>query len=911
MRPQWLPNLVYILQVLEGTNYMLSLAPVSAHQGQTYYAQENYYTQNRTVENSEWQGIGAQRLGLRGNIAARDFQTLLEGFAPRSKQKLNGDGDTNAAEHRAGIDLTFSAPKRVSLAAFVGHDARLEEAHRESVKIALQVAEERYSQTRTGNKKSRGIETTGNFVIAKFHHDTSRAKDPQMHTHCVVINAVQRADGNWRSLHNVALYQNSKFLGLVYQNELAKRVQQLGYSVEVRNNGTFEIAGYTEEQLEKFSKRREQLEELGVENQKQARSAVTKNRPKKGPEIPREELNKVWQKEARDVGVLHPHPHQSLSIQDENAIVPDREVLRQATAHASERDVSFRREQVESFALESQLGRLNWKQFQDAIRAAQSRGEILRNSEKLWTTEVSLSREIKILDAMSKGKDAFAPAAMNSQEMVQKRHPELSQGQADAVLITLQSRDQFIAWQGVTGAGKTYAMNVVRELAQEAKISIRGFAPSAEAAKVLQQESGIPAQTVAACLVESQPQQGTREGELWIVDEAGLLSARDCQALMAKAQDQKARVVFVGDTRQLSSVGAGNPFQLLQKSEIATAFLSEGRRQKSEDLKIAVQALSEGDVELGLKKLEKRITELRREETRVQHVASNYLKLSAEERNQTLVLAGTNRERNLLTERIRERLKEQGTLGNSLQIVSLRPRDLTVEQARNPVHLREGDILVFHRSFRGKRIEKNVPYEVVLQQESSVRVRGPAGDELTICPQREKAFVAYEKRDTECAVGDRVRWTRNDKVLGVRNGQDAVIIAAKDGVISVQNADGRRINVEQKSLQHLDHNYVNTVFSSQGKTCHQVIISADNTFGKEALYVAVSRAKFDAQIFTEDRDVLLRNASVSHAKKSVLDLFSEQAIQREKTGVSLKTEKTLSRSRKRSRMSPSYWRQME
>ncbi|NBW81512.1 conjugative relaxase, partial [bacterium] len=428
---------------------MLSLAPVSVHQGQNYYAQENYYTQNRTVENSEWKGIGAQRLGLRGNIAARDFQTLLEGFAPRSRQKLSGDGDTNSAEHRAGLDLTFSAPKSVSLAAFVGHDARLEDAHREAVKTALKIAEERYSQTRTGNKQSRGTETTGNFVIATFHHDTSRAKDPQLHTHCVVINAVQRADGNWRSLHNEALYQNSKFLGLVYQNELACRVQQIGYSIEVRNNGTFEIAGYKEEQLERFSKRREQLEELGVENQKQARSAVMKDRPKKGPDIPREELNKVWQKEAHEVGLVHPKPRRTLSIQERENTVPEKLLLRQATAHASERDVSFRREQVESYALESQLGCLNWERFQDAIRAAQSRGEIIRNSKKIWTTEVSLSREIGILNALTKGKDTFDPIVIHPQSTVQKSHPELSQGQEDAVLLTLQSRDQFIAWQGV------------------------------------------------------------------------------------------------------------------------------------------------------------------------------------------------------------------------------------------------------------------------------------------------------------------------------------------------------------------------------------------------------------------------------------------------------------------------------
>lgn len=863
---------------------MLSLAPVSAHQGQTYYAQENYYTQNRTVENSQWQGIGAQRLGLRGNIAAREFQTLLEGFAPRSKQKLNGDGDTSAAEHRAGIDLTFSAPKSVSLAAFVGHDERLEVAHRQAVEFALNLAEQRYSQTRTGNNNFRTTETAGNLIVAKFHHDTSRAKDPQMHTHCVVINAVQRADGNWRSLHNEALYQNSKFLGLVYQNELASRVQCLGYQVEIRNNGTFEIAGYSEEHLEKFSKRREQLEELGVENQKQARSAVTKNRPKKGPEIPREELNRVWQKEATEVGLVHPNPRQMLSVQKAQEIVSEREILRRATSHASERDVSFRREQVESFALESQLGRLNWGKFQVAVQNAQLRGDIMRNAEKLWTTDASLSTEKTILNVLNQGRDAIDPIRLNSQEHVQKIFPELSKGQADAVLLTLQSRDQFMAWQGVAGAGKTYAMNVVRELTQDAKISIRGFAPSAEAAKVLQVESGIPAQTVAACLVESQSRKGVREGELWIVDEAGLLSARDCQALMLKAQEQKARVVFVGDTRQLSAVEAGNPFRLMQNYGISTAELSESRRQKNAELKRSVDLISDGQTKESIEAIVGQVFELRREETRARFISKEFITLDREKRLRTMILAGTNREREVITKHIRTLLKSEGSLGESMTTTRLKSKDLTREEMMNVAKFTVGDQLFFHKDRRRAGIQKNEHLEVVGVDDcrGQIELKNQFGAVRSIVPSEHKdSFLIFERREIEVAQGDRLKWTKNNHKLDIRNGEECIVAAIDDSKIRLQKSDGKMIEHGLKEPLHIDHNYVHTVFASQGKTCDRVFISVDKTFGQEAMYVALSRARFEAKIITPDKEQMLETISQSRAKLSALEVVPEHLLSME------------------------------
>ena len=863
---------------------MLSLSRVTARQGQSYDAQENYYTQDRTVENSEWQGIGAERLGMRGRVVARDFQKLLEGVAPGAKQRLNADGDTVSLGRRAGIDLTFSAPKSVSVAALVGCDARLEEAHREAVSFALSIAEERYSVTRTGNRNSRREEVAGNIIAAKFHHDTSRQKDPQMHTHCVVINAVQRADGEWRSLHNDAIFNNPKLLGLIYQNELGRRVRDLGYAIEVKSNGTFEIAGYTEKQLEIFSKRREQLEAMGVENQLQARTAVKRDRPNKGRDIPRDKLMNTWLKEANEVALSHPIPKQELAQKEIKGALDMREVVRVSARHSSEKDVSFRREQLERFALESHLGEVSWNKLQQEFVMAEKMGAVVRNEQTLWTTEEAILREKRILDSLQNGKNACAPILENALEVIAKKHPELGKGQAEAVSLTLQNRDQFFAWQGVAGAGKTYAMKVVREFAAETGTPLRGFAPSAEAAKVLEKESGIMAQTVAGCLAESLGRTNNRKGEVWIVDEAGLLSARDCERMMQRAQILGARIAFVGDTRQLSAVEAGNPFRLMQRNGIETASLTESRRQKNEHLKKSVDLMANGMAKEALANLTGQLVELKRESTRAKYITKEYMTLNVEAREKTLILAGTNRERAVITDSIRAQLKADNLLGNSKLVMRLKAKDMSREEMTTAAKFSVGDELVFHQAQRRMGIQNNERCEVVKIDEScnALTLKKPDGKLASMAlAEHRDCFLVYEKQELEVACADKLKWTRNDRKHDIRNGEECSLIAAEGDVLRLQKSDGKIIERRASEPMHIDHNYVHTVFSSQGKTCDRVLISVDQTFGQEAMYVALSRARFEVKIITPNKEEMLTTISQSRAKLSALEVVPEQAITKE------------------------------
>jgi ATP-dependent exoDNAse (exonuclease V) alpha subunit len=202
---------------------------------------------------------------------------------------------------------------------------------------------------------------------------------------------------------------------------------------------------------------------------------------------------------------------------------------------------------------------------------------------------------------MQQGKGLVkAIATFDEVEKLMKRSPSLTEGQKEALELSARTSDRVIAWQGVVGSGKTYCLKLLAELAIDKGYTVRGFAPSAEAAALLGREAEISSDTIAS-LLHSQPDPNPLLGkEIWVVDEAGLLSATDAHQLLQKATDQGSRVILVGDVRQLSAVGAGNPFKSLQAGGVAIAHLEQSLRQKTESLKEAVTLFQNGQIEQSL-----------------------------------------------------------------------------------------------------------------------------------------------------------------------------------------------------------------------------------------------------------------------------------------------------------------------
>ncbi len=296
---------------------MLSIGALSsAAQGASYYEQDGYYEKDDPEhrEASAWAGKGAEELGLTGPVDPATFRAVLEGKVPDgSGTELGRRGKDGEILHRPGRDLTFSAPKSVSLAALVGGDRRIVDAHDRAVAATLAWVEKNAAETRMKDPDTGRMARVGNqkIVAATFRHDTSRNLDPQLHTHSVIANMVQGEDGKWRSMANEGLYANQKLIGMLYRNELAAGLGKLGYGIEKTHaDGRFEIAGVSREAIEAFSSRRAEIEAameargLGAsaDNPRIAERAALMTRAKKR-DIDRDELRGVWQKQAADLGL--------------------------------------------------------------------------------------------------------------------------------------------------------------------------------------------------------------------------------------------------------------------------------------------------------------------------------------------------------------------------------------------------------------------------------------------------------------------------------------------------------------------------------------------------------------------------------------------------------------------------------
>jgi ATP-dependent exoDNAse (exonuclease V) alpha subunit len=215
-----------------------------------------------------------------------------------------------------------------------------------------------------------------------------------------------------------------------------------------------------------------------------------------------------------------------------------------------------------------------------------------------FTTQAAVNRELETIKLMQQAKGSVDSIADNETVTSRLAEKTLTGGQQDAIALATTTTDGFIAWQGVAGAGKTYVVNEFKLIAAEQAYTIKGFAPSSEAAKVLGDEVGIESNTVASLLISHQNEEA-KDKQVWIVDEAGLLSAKDAHDLLKLATEQKARVILIGDTKQLSAVEAGNPFRSLQSAGISTAYLNQSLRQRVKDLQESVDLVAAGKIEQG------------------------------------------------------------------------------------------------------------------------------------------------------------------------------------------------------------------------------------------------------------------------------------------------------------------------
>ncbi len=336
---------------------------------------------------------------------------------------------------------------------------------------------------------------------------------------------------------------------------------------------------------------------------------------------------------------------------------------------------------------------------------------------------------------------------------------------------------------------------------------------------------------------------------------------------------------MVGDTKQLSAVEAGNPFKSLQSAGISTAYLNQSLRQRVKDLQQSVDLVAAGKIDQGMERLDaaNRIAVIPDAEERLVQLVQDYMALFPEERDKTLVLAGTNSDRQLITNSIRQELKTEGVLGRAATLTQLKAKDLSQVQTRYSHHYAVGDVVVPTREYKRLGLTKFQPYTVEALEKNSLTLKATDGALCAVDPMAFRKTV-YEQQSIEIAVGDRLKWKRNDHKIGRRNGQEFVVTAISANHAQIKYANGKTDKVDLNQLQHLDYALVSTTYSSQGKTANRVLIAADKTMGKESFYVAVSRAKYDLKIYTEDKSDLLKLARKSKAKEIAIELIGSKSV---------------------------------
>jgi conjugative relaxase-like TrwC/TraI family protein len=866
---------------------MLTIRAMSDGKGYSsrHLEHSDYYAEGERVTGI-WQGRGAELLGLDGAVKTNDFEALRQGLDPRTNEFLRVrhsadrtavDG-TKLAQARSLYDFTISAPKSVSVLAILGGDDRLIEAHRTAVAEMLEEAET-YAASRVRQGGANGDRPTANLALAVYHHDASRELDPQLHTHAVAANLTyDGTEGRWKALQASEIYECRAYLSEVYRNALAREVRALGYEIENQRDAKgrdsgFEIHGVPQELLARFSQRSHQRDEAiaaFVEQRGRKPSdneiavLVRESRADKLTEISTRELrqkqrSRLTRDEEETLWRMRRHLHRITPSIDSSAPSLDH-----AKDHIFERVSVAQDHELLTEALRHGRGRIRLSHLKGELSVQEASGRILRSAREI-ATEISLERERNMIAAVNRGVGEFEPlGAGRSLVASDNLRPE----QKDAVEFVLQSRDRAVSISGAAGTGKTATLREVLRGLKDSGRAVLAVAPTMSAVEELQKVGFADAITVERLLQDPRIRNAVR-GKVIILDEAGMVSARQMADIVRLAEKCSLRMVFSGDTKQIRSVEAGDALRILEKeSRLRTVSLTQVQRQTRKEYRAAMEELRRNP-ERGFAKLDAMgaVREVRFSD-RAAAIADAY----ANAVGQTLVVCATHDEIERVTAAIRQRRKACGQIGRGTALMRHVSLNWTVAQKADLQNYRPGQLLGFHRAV--KSFAKHETVEVLGVVPNGILVRAADGKESTFSKRHAGSFDVLEAKPIEVSPGDRLLLTGNRRHAGlhVTNGE-LVTVSDVDASGGIHLENGRTLPPNYRSFAH---GYAVTAHRSQGKTVDSVLLSGDG-MQKELFYVAASRGRHGVTVITSDKERLQQTVGRSMARTSATEFLRGKA----------------------------------
>jgi conjugative relaxase-like TrwC/TraI family protein len=811
-----------------------------------HMARQDYLTEKGQSEMT-WQGEGAARLGLSGQVHEDHFARLCSGRDPFTDKKLTPRD--NGANRRVCYFGQISAPKDVSVAHLVGGDSRIANWWNESVKETLKEIE---GVTCTRVRLAGAIEDrpTGNMAAAVVTHDASRALDPQLHTHVCVMNVTHDpVENRWKAVEPRGFFKYQSYLREVSYNKLAEKMKEGGYVIENSRSGGFNIKGFPADLREDFSKRREEIERvadvLKTRNQDVMQSIATRTRSNKTHLKPGE-LKDRWLSEAAP----HlPNIRQIIADAKPAGELPGITASRALTLgeeHIFERHSVVDERILLRDALIAGRGDVKLDQLRGALASRLQSGELIQTGRMIANREM-LATEKSVVGWVAQGKGSFPPMGKFTAQ------DSLSPEQNRAAEKLLASQDRAVVLIGDAGAGKSTTLPVIVRGVHETGNLTFACAPSSGAAQELQDKLKIQADTLQQLLVNERLQEQVA-GRTIIVDEAGLLSIRQMQALCQLAERQKCRLLLVGDVKQHHSVEAGDALRALQKySGIETVRLKEIHRQQNESYRKVVRLLASGKPQAAFGQLDRLggVHEQKDWSKLLDQAASTYVDKVLTGQS-CLAISPVWSEVNAFTAVLRSRLKQQGSLGkDERSYKTVQSLQWTHSEKIQVANYQVGDVLTFQRD--GGGFSKHEVGIVVAKDGKGLTLERSDDSRSFFDPKARGHFDVGLSRALPVSVGEKLLVRSNFAPGRLKNGELVTVEEARgDGTLVLR--DGRLIPAH---FRQFTHGYATTSHAAQGKTVdHGILVLGEKGYQAANLkqaYVSNSRFRQSQTIFTANK----------------------------------------------------------
>jgi conjugative relaxase-like TrwC/TraI family protein len=661
---------------------------------------DDYYT-GAGEASGRWAGIGAERLGLTGDVNADDLRAVLAGIQPGTGG-LTPDGETIRTHPRRvpGFDLTFKAPKSVSVLYAVSDDVRVQGAIIDAGEVAVRAAlgwlEREAVHVRRGNGNAAYINdlaardplaaemarvrshSASGVVAAMFRHRTSRAGDPLLHWHTLVANLAEGPDGRWTAIVHPDIYRAARAAGELFQTVLRDELTESLGIVWRAGRTVPEVAGVPQGLLDQFSKRSKEIEDwlaaTGTPDTREGRQTAVLATRRAKPEVEHERFDAAWKTEATAFG-WGPEEAESLITSLIAAPSPtftvDEEWVGELARELTEHDSTFTRNDLYQAVARRLPDGGSMRRIEKTVAAVIATPHVIPigDTGDRWTSAELAATERRFLTTATStvGTRNRLPADLVTAALGQ--FPTIGPDQHAAVMALTRSADAISVLVGPAGTGKTFTLDAVRTAFEAGSYRVVGAAPSAKAAHELEHGAHIPSATIHRLLGSwSRGYDLPNPDTVLVVDESAMAGTRELDALTSRAISHGARVILVGDHHQLPEVTAGGGFAALATSSpVTVAELTINRRQSEPWERAALLQLRDGHVAAAVGEYRSHGRVVACADPSAMHIASVTLWASARDLGLDAVLvAGTNATVDALNLAARGYLVATGAVGDHL-----------------------------------------------------------------------------------------------------------------------------------------------------------------------------------------------------------------------------------------------------